>query len=247
MKKTQSDILEDKIRRLFNKGCVEYGLLADGDRILIALSGGKDSLELCRLMAKRAQIWKPRITIEAAHVIMDNIPYETDCKYLQDFCDELGIRLNILHSRFDESTDRRKTKCFLCAWNRRKCLFEFATANGFNKVALGHHMDDILTTLLMNMTSEGCISTMPPILKLDHYPLSLIRPLCLVHECMISQLATELGFAEQKRKCPYEQASNRAPMQDMLRKMEEINPEARYNLWNAMSNIKSSLLPNALL
>ena len=128
---------ERKIKKKFDSGCTTYHLLEDGDRILIALSGGKDSLMLARLMAQRARIYKPKITVEAAHVIMDNIPYETDRSYLQDFCDELGIRLHILHSRFDESTDPRKTRCFLCAWNRRKTLFEFAEANGFNKIALG--------------------------------------------------------------------------------------------------------------
>ena len=152
---------ERPLLRSFNRACVSYHLLSDGDRILIALSGGKDSLMLARLMAQRARIYKPKITVEAAHVIMDNIPYETDRSYLQDFCYELGIRLHILHSRFDESTDPRKTRCFLCAWNRRKTLFEFAVANGFNKIALGHHNDDIIITYLMNITFEGSAHTMP--------------------------------------------------------------------------------------
>ena len=140
---------EERIQRQFNKACVDYHLLEDGDRILLALSGGKDSLELCRLMARRARIFRPKIEVEAAHVMMDNIPYETDRSYLQRFCDDLGIKLHLLHSRFDESTDPRKTKCFLCAWNRRKTLFQFAESHGFNKVALGHHQGGILVTALM--------------------------------------------------------------------------------------------------
>ena len=83
---------EQKILKRFNKGCVDYHLLEDGDRILIALSGGKDSLELVRLLAQRARIYKPHIEVEAAHIIMDNIPYETDRSYLQAFCAENGIR-----------------------------------------------------------------------------------------------------------------------------------------------------------
>ena len=82
---------EQKILKRFNKGCVDYHLLEDGDRILTALSGGKDSLELVRLLAQRARIYKPHIEVEAAHIIMDNIPYETDRSYLQDFCAENGI------------------------------------------------------------------------------------------------------------------------------------------------------------
>ena len=73
---------EQKVLKRFNKGCVDYHLLEDGDRILIALSGGKDSLELVRLLAQRARIYKPHIEVEAAHIIMDNIPYETDRSYL---------------------------------------------------------------------------------------------------------------------------------------------------------------------
>lgn len=220
----------------FNKGCVDYRLLEDGDRILIALSGGKDSLELVRMLAQRARIYKPHIEVEAAHIIMDNIPYETDRSYLQDFCREQSVPLHILHSSFDESTDPRKTRCFLCAWNRRKTLFEFAVSNGFNKIALGHHMDDILVTFLMNITFEGSASTMLPSLRLKHYPLTIIRPLCLVHEADIRKVAEELQFAKQKVLCPYEETTRRSDMQQIFQQLEQLNPEARYSLWRAMMN-----------
>lgn len=223
-----------EITKRFNKGCVDYHLLEDGDRILVALSGGKDSLMLVKLLAARARIFRPHIEVEAAHVIMDNIPYETDRTYLQQFCDEAGIKLHILHSRFDESTDRRKTRCFLCSWNRRKTLFEFAVAKGFNKVALGHHMDDILTTFLLNITYEGSLSTMQPSLPLQHYPLTLIRPLCLVHEADIRTHAEAEGFHKQKTPCPYEEETRRASMNEVFHTLERLNPEARYSLWHAI-------------
>lgn len=227
--------MEKRIQKLFNKGCVDYNLLEDGDKILIGLSGGKDSLELTRLLAQRSKIYKPSIKVEAAHIIMDNIPYETDRSYLQHFCDDLGITLHILHSSFNESTDPRKTRCFLCSWNRRKTLFEFATREGFNKIALGHHMDDILITMLMNITFEGRIDTMRPKLKMEHYPLHIIRPLCLVHENMIKEIAQKLGFEKQKTLCPYEEATNRSTIRDIFQKLEDINPEARYSMWKAMN------------
>lgn len=226
--------MEKKIQKLFNKGCVDYSLLEDGDKILIALSGGKDSLELTRLLAMRSRIYKPSIKVEAAHIIMDNIPYETDRTYLQQFCKDLGITLHILHSSFDESTDKRKTRCFLCSWNRRKTLFEFATQHRFNKIALGHHMDDILITMLMNLTFEGRIDTMRPKLAMEHYPIQIIRPLCLVHEEMIKEVAMTLGFEKQKTLCPYEEVTNRATMTDMFHRLEEINPETRYSMWKAL-------------
>lgn len=243
MMKTKADILEESIRRLFNRGCVEYGLLEDGDRILLALSGGKDSLELVRLMAARARIWKPRIEVEAVHVVMDNIPYETDCSYIMRFCEGVGVKLNILHARFDESTDERKTKCFLCAWNRRKRMFEYAAERGFNKVALGHHQDDILVTLLMNMTLEGAFGTMAPLVRMDHYPVSIIRPMCMVKEGMIRELAAELGFEKQKRACPFEEVTERARIAEVFHRLEDINPETRYNMWHSMMNIREDGLP----
>ncbi len=226
--------IEVKITRLFRRACAEYHLLEDGDRVLVALSGGKDSLELVRLMARQAKILKPRISVAAVHVIMDNIPYETDRSYIQGFCQNLGVELFVLHSSFDESTDHRKTHCVLCAWNRRKTIFQFATEHGYNKVALGHHNDDFLVTSLMNLTFEGSFSSMQPLMKMRHYPLSVIRPLCLVHESMISQVAKQEGFQDQKTHCPYEHDTKRTALTDVFHQLEQLNPEARYSMWHAL-------------
>lgn len=241
----EKDMSERKIEKLFNKGCVDYGLLEDGDRILVALSGGKDSLMLLRLLARRSRIFKPRFEVEAVHVVMDNIPYVTDTEYIDGFCREHGVKLHVVHASFDEKTDGRRTKCFLCSWNRRKVLFEFAEKHGFNKIALGHHQDDIITTLLMNMTFEGAMGTMPPMLALRNYELVIIRPLCLVHEDDISALAEDMGFRKQKAVCPYEDVTKRKTMNEVFRQLETINPEARYSLWNAMMNIQVDRLPKA--
>lgn len=228
----------EKIRQKFHEGCASYGLLADGDKVLIALSGGKDSLMLARLLAERAQLWKPRFQVEAAHVIMDNIPYETDRTYLQQYCCDLGLPLHILHSHFDESTDKRKTKCFLCSWNRRKALFQFAQERGFNKLALGHHQDDIITTWLMNVTFEGSTDTIRPAMEMRHYPLTVIRPLVLVQEDWIAEVAAELGFEHQKTPCPYEMVTRRTDINHIFHELEALNPEARFSLWRAINNEK---------
>lgn len=232
--------MEERIRRKFNKACVDYHLLEDGDRILIALSGGKDSLELCRLMAERARIFKPRIQVEAAHVVMAGIPYETSLPYLERFCSDLRMPLHVLHGSFDARSDTRKTRCFLCSWHRRKLLFSFAAERGFNKVALGHHQDDILTTWLMNLTFEGNISAMQPMLQMEHYPLRIIRPLCLVEEAWIREVACRLGFERQKALCPYEEKTRRSDINDIFHRLQALNPEARYSLWRAMQRCMSS-------
>lgn len=227
----------ERIQKHFRKACADYSLLEDADKILVAVSGGKDSLMLVRLLSEQARIYRPQIHVEAAHVVMDNIPYETDRTYLQTFCHEAGIPLHILHTGFDESTDRRKTRCFLCSWCRRKALFRFAEENGFNKVALGHHQDDLIVTYLMNITFEGSASTIRPKMQMEHYPLQVIRPLCMVQEGWIAEVAAAEGFEKQKTPCPYEQSTRRTDMTNIFHQLQTLNPEARYSIIRAILSI----------
>lgn len=232
-----------RIGRRLAKGMGDYGLIEDGDRILVALSGGKDSLALTELLACRSRIWKPRFEVEAAHVAMTNIGYRSDADWLAGFCRNLGIPFHLCEASFDASADRRKSPCFLCSWNRRKALFTLARERGCNKIALGHHMDDILQTLLMNLVYQGAFSTMPPKLVMRKFDMTLIRPLCLVHESDLAQLARLRRWPRQLKPCPYETQSGRADMKEVFRRLEQLNPEARYSLWGAMGNVQADLLP----
>jgi tRNA(Ile)-lysidine synthase TilS/MesJ len=241
--RTEEQILMHRLRHKFHKTAAEYELIAEGDRILIAVSGGKDSLALLELMAVRARVLKPRFTIVAAHVVMTNIPYQTDVDYLMDFARGLGVEMHIVEASFDATGDTRKSPCFLCSWNRRKALFETAKSLGCNKIALGHHQDDVLVTLLMNMTFQGAFSTMPPALKMDKFDMTIIRPLCRIEEREIARLAELHEYRKQMKNCPHEHASNRTRMADVLATLEHLNPEARYNLWGAMTNVQEDLLP----
>ena len=175
--------------------------------------------------------------VEALHVIMSNIPYKSDLDYLKKYCGELDVKLNVVETEFDESTDKRKTKCFLCSWNRRKALFSYAESNQFTKVALGHHQDDILTTLLMNMCYEGSISTMSPKLKLEHYDTTIIRPLCLVQESDIKDYAELSGWKKQIRNCPYEDTTQRDKINNVLHELIKQNGEVRHNIWKSVERI----------
>ena len=240
---TEEQTTYRRIQKRFSKATKDYSLLEDGDKILIALSGGKDSLTLLQLLAERSRIHKPAISIIAAHVSMVNISYKSNHTFLQDFCKELHTPYHHIESSFTPETDTRRSPCFLCSWNRRKALFELAQQEGCNKIALGHNMDDFLETMLMNITFQGAFSAMAPAMKMEKFPITIIRPLCLVAEEEIEKYATQRAFPPQIKNCPYEESSNRKQMKDLLAHLTRLNPEARYNLWGAMSNVQHELLP----
>ena len=148
--RTREQILNHQLYKQFQKALTDYSMLADGDRILIGLSGGKDSLCLLEMLARRQRIFKPKIEVEAVHVRMKNIHYELDTSYLERFASEHGVKLHIINTEFDDTKKSDKPACFLCSWHRRKALFHYAQEADFNKIALGHHMDDIIHTAMLN-------------------------------------------------------------------------------------------------
>lgn len=232
-----------KIRQKSWKCIKEYGLIQDGDKILIGLSGGKDSLALTEILGERMKRHKPSFTLVAAHISVENIEYQSDLNYLESFSNQFNIPFVHKTTSFDSSSDHRKSPCFLCSWNRRKKLFDIAKEHGCNKIALGHHQDDILETLLMNMTFQGAISTMPPKLKMDKFDMTLIRPLSLNSEEELHELANIKTYPKQVKNCPFEKESNRNEIKKILNQLQVLNPNARYNLWGSMSNIQREYLP----
>lgn len=240
--------LERRIRERFVKAFATYHLLEDGDHVLVGLSGGKDSLCLLEMLARRAKIDHPRFQVEALHVRMENIAYETSTEYLEHFCQELNVPLHIRTTSFSSTpTDqncqlstvncqlKKKPACFLCSWNRRKVMFNLAQELGCNKIALGHHQDDLLTTTLMNLIYQGRFDTMPALLKMRKMPLSIIRPLCMVEESDIVSYAELRGYEKQVKRCPYEHDTNRTEMEKLFREIQQKNPDARHSMWNALN------------
>lgn len=216
------------------KATREFRLLEDGDRILIGLSGGKDSLFLVEALGRQQRIMRPKISVEAVHIRMENIHYESDTTYLEQFCGQFGVPLHVVTTSFDQSTDNRKSPCFLCSWNRRKQLFLKAQQLGCNKIALGHHQDDILHTALMNQMFQGHFSTMPARLRMKKMPITIIRPLCMEEEADIKKYADLQGYVKQKTLCPFETDSHRSDVASLFRQMEQMAPEARFSMWNAL-------------
>ena len=227
----------------FKKAIFDYSLIQEGDRALIGLSGGKDSLALLELLGSRAKIKAPGFTLVAAHVVMSNISYYSDLDYLKSLCDNYNIPLIVRETSFDASTDKRKSPCFLCSWNRRKALFDIAKEYSCNKIALGHHQDDLLQTMLMNITFQGAFATMPPLLKMNKFEMAIIRPMCLIAESDLTAFSQERGYRKQVKNCPYESDSHRSEMKGILKQLEEMHPQARHSLWAAMTNVQEEYLP----
>ncbi len=244
-KLTPGELLLRKLDQRVKKAIEDFHLIEDGDKVLIGLSGGKDSLALVDLLGRRMRIFKPKFTVVAAHITMTNIPYHSDIEYLKSHAEQYGIPFVQYETSFDETTDHRKSPCFLCSWNRRKGLFTVAKEHGCNKIALGHHQDDILQTLLMNMTFQGAFSTMPPKLKMEKFDMTIIRPLALSPESELIQLSENQGYRKQVKNCPHEKTSHRSDMKAVLKRLEEINPQARHSLWASMNNIQYEYLPES--
>jgi len=254
----------EQLTRRFHKACADYGLIEDGDHILIGLSGGKDSLLLTELLGRRAKIYKPRFTVTALHVRVKERDYQTDLSYLEHFCQEAGVPLLVRDTEIGERpTAKRsfsdsgltggagltaaggpKNECFLCAWYRRKTLFNVAQELGCNKIAFGHHRDDVLETLLMNLIYQGTFATMPPMLQMEKMPIRIIRPLCLIDEADIKAYAEQQGYQKQAKLCPFEHVSSREKVKGLLAQIKALNPEAVDSMYGAMTNIKTEYLPN---
>lgn len=240
--------LNSRITKRFHKACAGYGLIADGDHILIGLSGGKDSLALVELLGKRARVHVPSFRVSAIHVRVKERDYLTDTGYLERFCAEYNVPLHVVDTQITDMPDKHQPKdpCFLCSWYRRKAMFDLAQELGCNKIALGHHQDDLVETFLMNILFQGAVATIPPVLHMDKMPITMIRPLCLIPEQDIARYAQLRNYQKQTKLCPFEHVSSRAKVKGLISQLQTLNPEVRETLYAAMGNIKNDYLPHLL-
>ena len=236
--------LRARLTKRFHKACADYGLIADGDHILIGLSGGKDSLALVEFLGKRAQIYVPRFKVTAVHVRVKERDYHSDLSYLEEFCARVRVPFIVCDTQIgDEEKGKEKHPCFLCSWYRRKALFDVAKELGCNKIALGHHKDDLVETALMNLIFQGSFSTIPPLLQMEKMPIEMIRPLCLIEEKDVERYAELSDYQKQEKLCPLEKVSSRAEVKELLKQLEKFNPNVRDTIYAAMENIKLDYLP----
>ena len=241
----------DKTEKLFmrafyrqtGKAIHDYGLIEEDDRVLVGVSGGKDSLALLEVLASRAKDPKQHYTVVAAHVDVEEVAYEVDATYLQAFCERLGVDFVHRTLRVDLKQNPKKPACFVCSWHRRKVLFELARELHCGKLALGHHRDDAVESLVMSMLFNGTISSMPARLALFGGELTLIRPFIYLSNEETARYAEFRQFKQQKKRCPHERSTNRESVRQLIEQMQHLSPHARSNLFAAMRNIQTEYLP----
>jgi tRNA(Ile)-lysidine synthetase-like protein len=226
-----------------SKAIKEYDLIKDGDRIMIGVSGGKDSMSLLSGLTSRLQFRKENYKIIAVHIDVENVPYSIDNEYIKDFCDQHNIEYIIDKINVDFDKDPSKSHCFVCSWHRRKRLFELTEKYNCNKLALGHHLDDAVETLLINMCYHGSISSMPASLSMFNGRIELIRPMILLTNKEIRDFATIMNFPSEKETCPWDDKTKRNQAGEIIREMEKRFKPARKGIFKSMSKIYIDYLP----
>ncbi len=221
------------------RAIADYNLIEDKDRILIAVSGGKDSTALATLLNARKK-WAPvEYELIAMHVETDyRCSGCVHTKSLKEFFETNGIRYHSERIKIlDEKNRTKGPSCFWCSWNRRKALFLAADRFGCNKVALGHHQDDIIETLLLNIFYHGEFSAMNPRQELFGGKITIIRPLCYVEENVLKRFAKESDFPSQLCKCPNSRVSKRRMMKEIIAKVEKDCKFSRKNLFRSIARV----------
>lgn len=225
---------------LIDKIIFDYEMIKDGDKILIAASGGKDSTVLVEYFSKRARRKNCNFEYKALH-IESEITKPIDPELVKKM-EEWNVPLeNLFVDILARVKPNQKMNCFWCATQRRTELLNYAIKNGFNKIALGHHMDDALETLLMNMTEKSELSTMPPFLKYEKYPVSIIRPLLYVPEEKIISHAKEAGYICHTCICNYQDNSLRKQIRAKLETLCDT-PEKKEHMFYSLKNIQKEYL-----
>lgn len=229
------------IYREFIEAIKKYNLIEAGDKIMCCVSGGKDSIIMSLLMD---ELHTHGIqNFELKHVMMNPDFTEDYINEIKGIYDHLGIELHIFKTDIFEVTEKLagENPCFLCARMRRGALYSEAKRFGFNKIALGHHSDDVIETTMMNMFMQGSFKNMLPILDSQNFPgIKLIRPLYLVSESDIIKFRDYAEFPSLSCACMLTKKNietSRDKIKNILNEIEEVLPGAKKNIQKSLENV----------
>lgn len=240
-----TDILQRQIPSFINKrvgqAMHQHQMLSQGDKVLLGVSGGVDSTILAWLL----KVWLKKAPIQytLVAVYIDNGYWRPDCggehpaRRIAEVMTAFDIEMKVVKGRSLEKED-----CFLCARNRRSQLFDLAAEMNMNKIALGHHKDDLIETLIINMLYSGNISTMMPNQALFDGELKLIRPLAYLEKNAIRQLAGMLGIEAIPNYCPIERNTRREKVRTYLEMIYAEEPNTRNSLFRSLFNVREGYM-----
>jgi tRNA 2-thiocytidine biosynthesis protein TtcA len=237
--------LEKKLCRLVGQAIGDFGMIEDGDKVMVCVSGGKDSYAMLDVLMKLRE--RAPINFEIVAVNLDqkqpNFPAETLPNYLKTLGIQFHIEEQDTYSIVKRVIPEGKTTCGLCSRLRRGILYRVADELGATKIALGHHRDDILETLMLNMFYAGKLKAMPPKLRSDDGKHIVIRPLAYVPEKLLERYAADMNFPIIPCDlCGSQPNLQRQVMKEMLRDWEKKHPGRVENLFRSMHHIVPSHL-----
>lgn len=228
-----------EMKRLMGRAINNFQMIGDGDRILVAVSGGQDSLSLLWLLKERLKRIPIEYNLIAVHV---DLGFEQDTgKRMEDFFYGNGFDCCIIKSSFGpraHGKENGENPCFLCSRLKRKVIFEKAAELECNKIAFGHQKDDFIETFFLNLFFAGSIDTIQPVQGLFDGRLSIIRPLFLLNESIIKKYADEMGFPEIDSGCPTARSSKRVQIRSLLSSLYQTNKKIKGNIFNGIQGIE---------
>ena len=222
----------------------KYGMIEEGDRILAGVSGGKDSFTMLKVLNDRKGFFPNMYELLALHVASDlECEGHADPAALERYFRDHGHSYKIVHLKLDPGN--KGPSSYWCARNRRRVLFDTANRLGYNKIVLGHHRNDVIETLLLNIFFHGEVSTMLPRQELFNGKMTIIRPLYNLPESDTRKFSSLHGFQAVSCRCPFGKETKREMFKRVLAEIERKHPKAMLNAIRALENIKTEYLPEA--
>ena len=240
-----------QVRRTVTQAVNDYGMISSGERIMIAVSGGKDSSLLAIVLSEMKRI--APFDFDIVPVILDQhqpgFVVEAYADWMQK---DLGLELQMIsedtYSIVKEKTKAGKSFCGLCSRLRRGILYNYAYEHNYTRIALGHHADDLNETLLMNLFFSGMTASMPPYLRSDDQRNTVIRPLCYVQEKQIQKITDQLAIPIIPcRLCGTQDGMQRARVKGLINDLEQDIPNVRASMLAAIQNVRVSQLADRKL
>ena len=237
--------LQAQLRGAVGKAIGDYSMIAGGDHVMVCLSGGKDSYTLLDILLSLQR--SAPVSFEITAVNLDQKQPGFPAHVLPEYLEDLGVRYRVIEQDTYTVVKRvipeGKTMCGLCSRLRRGALYRYAAENGITKIALGHHRDDIVETLFLNMFFGGKLKAMPPKLLSENRRHIVIRPLCYVPERMIARYAAARAFPIIPcTLCGSQPNMQRGAVKNMLRQWEQEFPGRIEAIFSSICNISGSQL-----